>query len=132
MVIHWNLLVAILSLVERSGGCRKEPLHTSMMSFCRKGAPSTPLVHVAVSKIVAKVLEANSLPPAICTLVSGGAEIGEAIARDRRVPLVSFTGSTPVSSKSMGASVGPVLLVTCSFVAVVARSFVACSFVVCL
>ena len=63
----------------------------------RKGAPSTPLVHVAVSKIVAEVLAANSLPPAICSLVSGGAEIGEAIAKDRKVPLVSFTGSTPVS-----------------------------------
>ena len=66
--------------------------------FLRKGAPSTPLIHVAVSKIVEEVLVANSMPPAICTLVSGGAEIGEAIARDRNIPLVSFTGSTPVSA----------------------------------
>jgi len=62
----------------------------------RKGAPSTPLIHVAITKIVQEVLQANSMPPAICTLVSGGADIGEAMARDRAVPLVSFTGSTPV------------------------------------
>ena len=63
----------------------------------RKGAPTTPLIHVAVTKIVEDVLVANSLPPAICSMVSGGAQIGEAISKDRRVPLVSFTGSTPVS-----------------------------------
>ena len=50
-----------------------------------------------MTKIVEEVLLANSVPSAICSLVSGGAEIGEAMARDRRVPLVSFTGSTPVS-----------------------------------
>lgn len=67
------------------------------LHYCRKGAPSTPLVHVAVTKIIEEVLIANSVPPAICAMVSGGAEIGEAMARDRRIPLVSFTGSTPVS-----------------------------------
>ena len=67
------------------------------MSVHRKGAPSTPLIHIAITKILEEVLVANSLPPAICSLVSGGAEIGQAIARDRRIPLVSFTGSTEVS-----------------------------------
>lgn len=66
----------------------------------RKGAPSTPLIHVAITKIVEEVLVANSLPAAICSMVSGGAEIGEAIARDKKVPLVSFTGSTPVRESS--------------------------------
>ena len=61
-----------------------------------KGAPSTPLTSVAVSKIVQEVLAANSVSPAVCTTVCGGAEIGEAMANDRRVPLVSFTGSTKV------------------------------------
>ena len=62
----------------------------------RKGAPSTPLSSIAVSKIVGGVLEANGLPPAICTNVCGGAEIGEAMARDKRINLLSFTGSTKV------------------------------------
>ena len=39
---------------------------------------------------------ANNLPPAICTTVCGGAEVGEAMARDKRVSLLSFTGSTKV------------------------------------
>ena len=55
-------------------------------------------MHVAVSKIIEEVLAANSLPPAVCTLVSGGADIGEAMAKDRNMPLVSFTGSTQVST----------------------------------
>ncbi len=62
----------------------------------RKGAPSTPLISVAITNIVQSVLAANSLPPAVCTTVCGGAEIGRAISVDKRVPLVSFTGSTQV------------------------------------
>jgi aldehyde dehydrogenase family 7 protein A1 len=41
-------------------------------------------------------LERNGLPGAIFTCVCGGAEIGDAIAKDTRIPLVSFTGSTKV------------------------------------
>ena len=62
-----------------------------------KGAPSTPLTSVAVSKIVQEVLAANSISPAVCTTVCGGAEIGEAMANDKRIPLLSFTGSTKVN-----------------------------------
>ena len=65
-------------------------------SIHRKGAPSTPLSSIAISKIVGGVLEANSLPAAICTNVCGGAEVGEAMARDKKINLLSFTGSTKV------------------------------------
>jgi aldehyde dehydrogenase family 7 protein A1 len=51
-----------------------------------------------MTKIVASVFEKNNLPTAIFTAFCGGAEIGQAIALDTRVPLVSFTGSTKVSS----------------------------------
>lgn len=61
-----------------------------------KGAPTTPLVTIAVTKLVAEVLEKNSLPGAIFTSFCGGAEIGQAIAKDTRIPLVSFTGSSQV------------------------------------
>ncbi|XP_034224358.1 aldehyde dehydrogenase family 7 member A1 isoform X2 [Prunus dulcis] len=64
-----------------------------------KGAPTTPLVTIAVTKLVAEVLEKNNLPGAIFTSFCGGAEIGEAIAKDTRIPLVSFTGSSKVGSK---------------------------------
>lgn len=64
-----------------------------------KGAPTTSLCSVATTKIVASVLEKNNLPGAICSLVCGGADIGSAMADDKRVPLVSFTGSTQVGGK---------------------------------
>lgn len=63
----------------------------------RKGAPTTTLVTLATTKIIAEVLEKNKLPGAIFTCVCGGAEIGSAIANDDRIPLVSFTGSTKVT-----------------------------------
>lgn len=62
----------------------------------RKGAPTTPLVTLATTRIIAEVLERNKLPGGIFTCVCGGAEIGSAIAHDARIPLVSFTGSTKV------------------------------------
>ncbi|KAJ7564458.1 hypothetical protein O6H91_02G018200 [Diphasiastrum complanatum] len=61
-----------------------------------KGAPTTPLVTIATTRIFTQVLENNGLPGSIFTCVCGGSEIGEAIARDPRIPLVSFTGSTKV------------------------------------
>lgn len=64
-----------------------------------KGAPTTPLVSVAITKVVASVLEKNGLPGAICSLCQGGTDVGQAIAEDHRIKLVSFTGSTPVGRK---------------------------------
>ncbi|XP_022094228.1 alpha-aminoadipic semialdehyde dehydrogenase-like [Acanthaster planci] len=64
-----------------------------------KPAPSTPLCGIAVTKVIQSVFAANKMPPAIMTLLCGGADLGEAIARDERVPIVSFTGSTPVGQK---------------------------------
>lgn len=64
-----------------------------------KGAPSTPLVSVATTKIVASVLEKNNLPGAVSALCCGGADIGSAMAKDERLPLVSFTGSTNVGKQ---------------------------------
>ncbi|XP_046559067.1 alpha-aminoadipic semialdehyde dehydrogenase-like [Haliotis rubra] len=64
-----------------------------------KGAPSTPLTSVAMIRIVTKVLEDNNIPGSVCSLVCGGADIGTLIAKDERVNLVSFTGSTPIGQK---------------------------------
>lgn len=60
-----------------------------------KGASSTPLVSVATAKIVAEVFERNNLP-SVATLCQGGVEVGKAMARDERINLLSFTGSTGV------------------------------------
>jgi aldehyde dehydrogenase family 7 protein A1 len=64
-----------------------------------KGAPSTSLVSVAVTKVVQSVLEKNNIPAAVCTAVCGGADIGNLMANDTRIPLLSFTGSTAVGAK---------------------------------
>ena len=61
-----------------------------------KGAPTTPLITIAIAKIVSKVITQNDLPGAISSLVQGGTEIGQAMASDKNVDLLSFTGSTPV------------------------------------
>lgn len=63
---------------------------------CRKGAPTTPLVTIAMTKLVSGVLEKNNLPGSIFTSLCGGPEIGQALAKDTRIPLVSFTGSSKV------------------------------------
>ncbi|KAL3315382.1 putative aldehyde dehydrogenase 7 member A1 [Cichlidogyrus casuarinus] len=64
-----------------------------------KGAPSTPLVTIACTNLVHNVLQRNNLPLSICTALTGGGDLGEAMANDKRVPLVSFTGSTSVGRK---------------------------------
>uniref|UniRef100_A0A2K5PXR5 aldehyde dehydrogenase (NAD(+)) n=1 Tax=Cebus imitator TaxID=2715852 RepID=A0A2K5PXR5_CEBIM len=60
-----------------------------------KGAPITSLISVAVTKIIAKVLEDNRLPGAVCSLTYSGT----AMAKDERVNLLSFTGSTQVGKQ---------------------------------
>lgn len=80
--------------------------------YCRKGAPTTPLITIAMTKIVASVLEKNNLPGAIFTAFCGGTEIGQAIAVDTRIPLVSFTGSTRVFNFHIFHSFVPLLLCT--------------------
>lgn len=59
-----------------------------------KPSDTTPLIAVAVTKIVESVLVKNNIPGAIAALCVGGKDIGETIAKDNRMKLVSFTGST--------------------------------------
>ena len=70
-----------------------------LLPLIRKGAPSTPLLEIAVSKIVQQVLSDNGLPGGICTSVCGGADIGESMAKDKRINVLSFTGSTAVRER---------------------------------
>ena len=55
-----------------------------------------PIISVAVTKLVAEVLERNGIDGAVSSLVCGDADVGAAMANDNRIPLLSFTGSTPV------------------------------------
>jgi len=65
-----------------------------------KGATSTSLCTIAVSKIVAKVLKKNSMPLGIATCICGpGNTVGEMFITDRRLSLISFTGSTKIGKR---------------------------------
>lgn len=70
-----------------------------------KPSEKTPLCAVACQKIISEVFEANGVPEGVCNLVVGEREIGERIAADNRIPLVSATGSTRMG-KAVGAAVG--------------------------
>jgi aldehyde dehydrogenase (NAD+) len=70
-----------------------------------KPSERTPLTAVAVTRIAAEVCRDNDVDPAIFSLVVGdGPSIGELMLNDRRIPLVSATGST-----RMGRRVGEVV-----------------------
>lgn len=62
-----------------------------------KPSSKTPLSAIATQKIVAEVLKENNLPEGIFSLVIGrGATVGEKMLEDKRVPLISITGSVEV------------------------------------
>lgn len=78
-----------------------------------KPSEKTPLTALACQKIVAEVLKDNDLPEGIFNLIIGGPDIGSLMAHDRRVPLVSATGSTRMGKKvgeAVGARLGRSLL----------------------
>jgi aldehyde dehydrogenase (NAD+) len=56
----------------------------------------TPLAAIAVQKICNRVMDRHSLKGIFNLVVGASNPIGEALIQDRRIPLVSFTGSTPV------------------------------------
>jgi aldehyde dehydrogenase (NAD+) len=70
-----------------------------------KPSEKTPLCAIACSNIIAPIFQENGVPEGVFNLVIGGAELGERIAHDKRIPLVSATGSTRMG-KAVGAAVG--------------------------
>ncbi|MBA3899518.1 MAG: aldehyde dehydrogenase family protein [Bacteroidetes bacterium] len=66
-----------------------------------KPSEKTSLCAIACQSIIATVLKRNEIPEGVSCLVIGDAEIGKLMADDKRIPLVSATGST-----RMGRAVG--------------------------
>jgi aldehyde dehydrogenase (NAD+) len=58
-----------------------------------KGSEKTPLTSVACQKIAARVFEANGVPEGISSLITGDHIVGEYMTQDKRISLVSATGS---------------------------------------
>ena len=59
-----------------------------------KPSEKTPMCGVACQNIAAEVFKANGLPEGISNLINGDHNVGEMMTKDKRVPLISATGST--------------------------------------
>jgi len=79
-----------------------------------KPASGTPLSAIAVTKIAAEVCAENDVDPAIFSLVVGkGSTVGDRLLHDRKLPLVSATGSCAVGKRVaavVGARLGRTIL----------------------
>lgn len=70
-----------------------------------KGASSTSLVAVTQTKLMAEVLLDNNMHGGIATLCQGaGSTVGQRLIDDKRLSLISFTGSTAIG-KNVASSV---------------------------
>ncbi|MEO6851501.1 MAG: aldehyde dehydrogenase family protein, partial [Mucilaginibacter sp.] len=70
-----------------------------------KPSEKTPLTAIACQHIAQEVFERNGVPEGVSCLILGDRVVGELMANDTRVPLVSATGSTRMG-KAVGAAVG--------------------------
>lgn len=61
-----------------------------------KPSPKTPLCSVAVHKICTEVLQENNYPAVLSLVTTDDINLSRKFVDDRRIPLVSFTGSTNV------------------------------------
>jgi aldehyde dehydrogenase (NAD+) len=64
-----------------------------------KPSPKTPLTALAVQHLCNRVVKAAGLPPVFQIFIDSGTELATRFIDDRRVALVSFTGSTAVGRK---------------------------------
>ncbi|NNE30306.1 MAG: aldehyde dehydrogenase family protein, partial [Saprospiraceae bacterium] len=69
-----------------------------------KASEKAPLCAVACQNIFHKVLKANKVPEGVNCIINGDYKVGEYMTQDKRVPLVSATGSTRMG-KIVGATV---------------------------
>ncbi len=78
-----------------------------------KPSEKTPLCGVACQHIIAEVLKENNLPEGISCLINGDYRVGEFMTTDKRIPLISATGSTrmgKIVAKTVGERLGRSLL----------------------
>ncbi|MBV8783641.1 MAG: aldehyde dehydrogenase family protein [Gammaproteobacteria bacterium] len=61
-----------------------------------KPSPKTPLSALAVQTLCNRVMQAQQLPPVFQMFIDFGTELATRFVEDRRVALISFTGSTQI------------------------------------
>lgn len=68
-----------------------------------KPSSKTPLSAIAVQNILSEVIKENNLPEGLFSLIIGkGSTIGEKLLNDKRIPLISLTGSIQVGQHAAG------------------------------
>ncbi len=78
-----------------------------------KPSSLTPLTAIAVQNIIAPVIDNHDLDGVFNLVIGKGAEIGEALIHDRRIPLISMTGSTAMGihiAEAVGRRLGRSIL----------------------
>ncbi len=78
-----------------------------------KPSEKAPLCGIACQHIAASVFEANNLPEGISCLINGDYRVGEMLTTDKRVPLISATGSIrmgKIVAQKVAARLGKSLL----------------------
>lgn len=71
-----------------------------------KPSEKTPLTAIACQRIISKVLQDNNVPEGVFSLIIGDARIGQLMAEDERIPLISATGSTRMGKQVAKAVAG--------------------------
>jgi aldehyde dehydrogenase (NAD+) len=78
-----------------------------------KPSEKAPLCGIACQNIAAAVMKANDLPEGISCLINGDYRVGEMLTTDKRIPLVSATGSIrmgKIVAQKVAARLGKSLL----------------------
>ena len=78
-----------------------------------KPSEKAPLCGIACQKIAAKIFADNELPEGISCLINGDYRVGELMTNDKRVPLISATGSIrmgKIVAQAVAARLGRSLL----------------------
>ena len=78
-----------------------------------KPSEKTPLCGVACQNIAAEVFANNNLPEGISCMINGDYKVGEFMTKDKRIPLISATGSTrmgKIVAKTVAERLGKSLL----------------------
>eukprot|EP00602_Paraphysomonas_sp_CaronLab_P004814 CAMPEP_0185023740 /NCGR_PEP_ID=MMETSP1103-20130426/6374_1 /TAXON_ID=36769 /ORGANISM="Paraphysomonas bandaiensis, Strain Caron Lab Isolate" /LENGTH=542 /DNA_ID=CAMNT_0027556479 /DNA_START=41 /DNA_END=1669 /DNA_ORIENTATION=+ len=110
LIETWNPLGQVGIISAYNFPCAVHGWNTSVSLVCGntqiwKGASSSSLVTIAQSKLISEVFLDNNLPGGIATMCQGsGATVGQRLIDDKRLNLISFTGSTSVG-KGVASSV---------------------------
>ena len=78
-----------------------------------KPSEKTPMCGIVCQKLIAEVFEENNLPEGISCLINGDYKVGSWLSQDKRIPLISATGSIrmgKIVAESVAARLGKSLL----------------------